>query len=268
MRWLFKLNEYYNKHFEQKIACSIFSGGGIKAYFVKRKLKQWLKYTTGIVLDLGSGDKKWEKYVASHNKYIALDYVPAARVCPWRDSTPDINGDGLALPLRDQSIDAVLNVCVLEHVKNPNRLIQEAARVLKSGGFFLLVGPGDITYSHGDPDMFFNMTKYAYQMLLEENQLNVIEEYFPSKTFVSLAQIIYLKLVRNKIYGKNSLLKCAQIPIFLISLVVSPFVNVIALILDFLIPFDDRGYDLYMVLSRKIEEENQEPSGREAIPST
>jgi ubiquinone/menaquinone biosynthesis C-methylase UbiE len=250
---LFKLNEYYNIYFEQKIACSLFSGGGIKTYFIRNKLKQWLKNTKGTLLDIGSGDRKWEKYIREEKRYITLDYVPTAFNYPWRSCKPDINGDGLALPLRDNCVDMVLNIAVIEHIGNPAQIIKEISRVLKPGGFFVLVGPGDITLSHGEPYCFFNMTKYAYKMLLEENTFRIIEEYFPSKTFVSLAQIVYLKLVRNKIYNKNSILKCIQIPIFFVSLLVSPFVNIIGLIMDFLLPFDNRGYDVYMVLSRKIE---------------
>ena len=250
--FFFKLNEYYNTHFEQMIVNSFFSAGGVKAYFVRNKLKKWLKATKGIILDIGSGDEKWRKYMSSrNNSYITLDYVPAAFSSPWRSCKPDINGDGLALPLRDDCIDNVLNVCVIEHVKDPRQLIKEISRILKPGGFLLLVGPGDITFSHGEPNVFFNMTTYAYRMLLEENQLDIIEEYFPSKTFISLSQLVYFRLVRNKAYNKNGILKCIQIPVFFISLFLSPFVNVIALILDFLIPFDGRGYDLYMLLSQK-----------------
>lgn len=247
----FKLNEYYNRYFEQYIVNSIFSAGGIKAYFVRNKLKKWLKHVKGTFLDIGSGDEKWKKYIPKDTSYVTLDYVPAASYCPWRECKPDINGDGLALPVKNTGLDAVLSICVIEHVKDPRQLIKETSRVLKPGGVFLLVGPGDITFSHGEPNVFFNMTEFAYRMLLEENDLEIIEEYIPSKTFVSLSQLLYFRFVRNKIYNRNSFLKCIQIPIFFISLILSPIINVIALLLDCLIPFDGRGYDLYMVLSRK-----------------
>jgi ubiquinone/menaquinone biosynthesis C-methylase UbiE len=247
----FKLNEYYNTHFEQVVVNSLFSAGGVKAYFERYKLKQWLARTQGIILDIGSGDDKWRKFISSQNTYITLDYVDASASSPWRVSKPDINGDGLALPLKDNCVDAVLNVCVLEHVKDPRQLIKEIARVLKPGGRLLLVGPGDITFAHGEPNVFFNLTEYAYSMLLAENNLEIAETYFPSKTFVSFAQLLYFRTVRNKIFNRHSLLKCLQIPVFLLSLVVSPFINLIALLLDAVIPFDGRGYDLYMVSAHK-----------------
>lgn len=38
------------------------------------------------------------------------------------------------LPFRDKSIDIIINVAVLEHVKNPESVVKEIHRVLKTGG--------------------------------------------------------------------------------------------------------------------------------------
>lgn len=249
----FRLNEFYNRYFEQKVMNSIFSAGGIKAYFIRRKLKEWLARTSGTILDVGSGDEKWRTYIPPQNRYVTLDYVAETAHSPWRTCAPDINADGLFLPIKNGCVDAVLSVCVLEHVKDPARLIQEAARVLKPGGVLLLVGPGDITFAHGEPSVFFNLTTYAYNMLLEQANLTILEEYFPSKTCVSIAQLLYFRIVRNKLFNRHSLLKCLQMPVFALSLLLSPFVNLLALLLDVLIPFDRRGYDLYMLFCRKNE---------------
>ena len=248
---IFALNEYYNTRLEQKIAQSLFAAGGIKSYFITKKLRQWLKKIDGVLLDVGSGEKKWEHALPSGSRYITLDYLPTMSAYPWRKSFPDINGDALALPFQGRSIDAVVNVNVLEHVNDPVRVIQEISRTLKPGGLLLLVGPGDITYSHGDPYMFFNLTRHAYRRIFEESHLHILEEYFPSKTFVSVANIIYMKLVRNRIYNRNRLGKYLQIPIFLLSLILSPFLNIGGLGLDLLIPFDKRGYDTYMDFAQK-----------------
>ena len=250
---IFRLNEFYNHKLEQKISTSIFAVGGINSFWIKNKILQWLSNINGNLLDVGCGDKKWQKYSPSSCNYIALDYLPAASSCPWRESHPDINADAMKLPIKTDTIDAVINIAVLEHVKSPPILIKELARVLKPGGFLLLLGPGDICMSHGEPDNYFNITRYGYYMLLKENNMEIIEEYFPIKSFMSIANLIYMKIVRNDFYNNHPLLKILQLFIFILSIFISPFINILALILDFIIPFDKRAYSGFMVLAKKKE---------------
>jgi hypothetical protein len=105
--------------------------------------------------------------------------------------------------------------------------------------------------SHGEPDNYFNMTRYAYEMLLTENDMAIVEEYYPKKFWLTLFQHVYLKLVRNDVYNRRPILKLIQIPVFALSLVISPLINLLALLLDAITPFDRRGYDIYMVLARR-----------------
>jgi SAM-dependent methyltransferase len=46
--------------------------------------------------------------------------------------------DGESLPFRDNSIDIVVSLQVLEHVRNPQAMLKETFRVLRPGGFFYL----------------------------------------------------------------------------------------------------------------------------------
>jgi len=248
---IFRLNEYYNRNLEQKIAGSIFAGGGISHYFVRRKMLNWLSHIEGLLLDIGSGDQKWKTFIPNHVDYLALDYPQAASSSPWRETYPHIYGDAMSLPLKDKSVDAIINVFVLEHVVSPEQVIEEISRVLKEDGLLLLVGPGDILISHGEPYNYFNMTRFAYKMLLEKNHLQIEEEYFPSKFWVSILHLIYAKIVRNDFYNRNPLFKGLQALVLLVSLFVSPILNVIALFMDFITPFDKRGYFAYMVLAKK-----------------
>jgi hypothetical protein len=58
-------------------------------------------------------------------------------------------------------------------------------------------------------------------------------------------------LVRNSCYNKNQFTKLFQMIIFGISLIISPFLNLAAIILDMIMPFDNRIYSLYMALLKK-----------------
>jgi len=58
-------------------------------------------------------------------------------------------GDGYQLPFADSSFDTVLLVAVLEHTREPWRILAEARRVLTAGGRVIIVVPNDVTMSAG-----------------------------------------------------------------------------------------------------------------------
>lgn len=80
-----------------------------------------------LVVDVGCGaESAWPGLVR-------LDIAPGPQV--------DIAADAHDLPFRDGSVDVLLLVRVLEHVRDPQRVVAEAARVLRPGGEVLAVVP-------------------------------------------------------------------------------------------------------------------------------
>jgi len=57
--------------------------------------------------------------------------------------------DGYQLPFADESFEAVLLVAILEHTREPWRILAETERVLKPGGRAVMVVPNDWTMSVG-----------------------------------------------------------------------------------------------------------------------
>jgi SAM-dependent methyltransferase len=57
--------------------------------------------------------------------------------------------DGYQLPFANGSFDVVLLIAVLEHTREPWRILAEARRVLRPGGRAIMVVPNDVTMSAG-----------------------------------------------------------------------------------------------------------------------
>lgn len=113
----------------------------------------------GAVIDVGGGRS------AAHDAFWAPD-VTRTRVDVSATHAPDIIANGLQLPIRDGSVDAVVAFEVLEHVSNPGGLISEAFRVLRPGGYLCVSAPF-IFPVHGDPDDFYRFTADGMRFLTQ-----------------------------------------------------------------------------------------------------
>lgn len=87
--------------------------------------------THGAILDIGAGDRWIENKLPRGVHYIALDYPAAGG--KFYGSRPDVLADAVSLPFADSSLDTVFCLEVLEHVPDPDKVMQEIARVLKPG---------------------------------------------------------------------------------------------------------------------------------------
>lgn len=133
--------------------------------FFEEKMKIMLSQPI-TVIDIGGGlriskqknnrydpSREWLRPLIERVDYKVLDPVP--------DYNPDIVGDIHALPLDDNSIDAIICMAVLEHVKNPFLAMQEMYRVLKPGGQLYLYVPFLYYYHPMKPyyDDYWRFTK-------------------------------------------------------------------------------------------------------------
>lgn len=96
-----------------------------------------------IVLDIGGGDRfqKWlEPYkdLFKNSDYKTMDYDARTGA--------DVVGDIHAIPLRDETVDAIICSSVLEHVKDPIRAVLELKRVLKKEGKIFVYVPSIYPY--------------------------------------------------------------------------------------------------------------------------
>lgn len=119
------------------------------------------QFSDGLVLDCGAG--KRQDY---------LDNVINLEIVPYRST--DVLAAAQQLPFVDQSIDAVLSLNVLEHVRDPFASAAEIVRVLKPGGKLYCVVPF-LQPVHAYPDHYYNMTAQGLRNLFAE-QLTIDDQ--------------------------------------------------------------------------------------------
>lgn len=93
----------------------------------RRPLKRFLESAEGLILNIGSGNSPRRAGVVNVDM---MDYENVDIVC-------DIH----ALPFKDNSVDAIMSIAVLEHVREPQAVLKEIYRVLKPGGRVFSVIP-------------------------------------------------------------------------------------------------------------------------------
>ena len=102
------------------------------------------------VVNLGSA------WIRLHPEIINLDLFAEDEV--------DLQGDLLALPFSDDSLDAVICNGVLEHVKKPEKAVNEIRRVLKNGAVAYVELPW-MQGVHASPDDYQRWTPEGIQLL-------------------------------------------------------------------------------------------------------
>ena len=117
----------------------------------------------GIIYDLGAGESPYKQFFLDYaNQYIAVD---------WSGSYHETNADIVAdlnqrLPIASEVADTVVSLSVLEHLCEPQMMLNEAFRILKPGGSIVLQVPWQ-WWIHEAPYDFFRYTPYGLRYMLE-----------------------------------------------------------------------------------------------------
>ncbi|MEE8584032.1 MAG: class I SAM-dependent methyltransferase [Acidobacteriota bacterium] len=117
-----------------------------------------------VVLDAGAGQCRFKPFFTRH-RYLAVDL--GAGDAGWDYSGIDLCADLGRLPVRADSVGAVLNTQVLEHVPDPQRVLCEFYRILRRGGKLYLTAPQG-WHEHQQPRDFFRFTSFSLRMMLEK----------------------------------------------------------------------------------------------------
>lgn len=112
------------------------------------------------LLDVGAGVMPYFPLFADLvSDYVGNDVAPG----PGLTSVSPIE----ELDLPDASFDVVLCTQVLEHVRRPQRALEEITRVLKPGGYLLLSTHGVYPH-HPDPVDYWRWTQQGFEAMFED----------------------------------------------------------------------------------------------------
>ena len=134
------------------------------------------RYCSGAVLDVGGWDffRTALRRKVSFNSWTVLE-VAAREVTEIADDRVSVVvGDGCRMDFKDDRYDTVVNVQVLEHVFEPNVMIREMCRVLKPGGYLIMLVPQTATI-HMAPNHFYNFTRFWIEEALRCNKMETVE---------------------------------------------------------------------------------------------
>lgn len=162
---------------------------------------RWLQETLSLlpkgssILDAGAGELQYKRF-CEHLNYLSQDIsqydgsgnAKGLQTGSWKGSSVDIISDIVALPLRSDSVDAVLCVEVIEHLPRPLEALDELVRVLRRGGQLIVTAPVS-SLTHFAPYYYYSgFSRYFYDYVAGRCGLTIKELSFNGNYFEFLAQ--------------------------------------------------------------------------------
>ena len=194
-------------------------------------------HATGRLLDVGCGEKPYRTIRSAVREWVGFD-DPANPIA-------DVHGSADALPFEDGSFDTVLCTQVIEHVRTPNAVIAECARVLRPGGVLIVTAP-QYWEVHEAPHDYFRFTPIGLQLLVEGCGLSVVESRRQGTGVKVAAQAINLAVQHwgeRRSFGRSLLVRAVKVPYYALN-------NLAAMLLSVFIASDLDALNL-MIVARK-----------------
>jgi SAM-dependent methyltransferase len=134
------------------------------------------RFCRGSVLDVGG----WDFYESAQAQHVPFDAWTALDLSDKKPPTLSdsriqfVVGDGCSMSYADCSFDTVLSIQVLEHVFEPNRMVNELCRVLKPDGHLIMLVPQTSTI-HMVPHHYYNFTRFWILEAMRRNRMEIVD---------------------------------------------------------------------------------------------
>ena len=209
-----------------------------------RDTARWVAgHAKGRTLDIGCADRWIERWLPPGTQYLGLDYYLTGK--HLYHARPDVFGDAGLLPFADESVDTVLILEVVEHLRQPQDALREISRILRPQGGMLLSIPF-LNPVHDAPHDYQRLTVHGIVRDVEASGMRV-ETVIPILGSIETAGLLaclaaggtVMRLLENR----SPLLLLAPIVLLMI-----PLINVVSWLSARLFPSWDAltvGYRLY-----------------------
>lgn len=166
-------------------------------YSIFSSLLRILPNFEGTILDIGCGKMPYKDYILKHsnvNNYIGLDIETALDYD--KNIKPDYTWDGKTMPFEDNSFDCAFGTEVLEHCPEPEVVLKEVYRVLKSEGIFFFTVPF-LWNLHEVPHDEYRYTPFSLERHLINSGFTNIDIKATGGWHASMAQMLGLWVRRS-----------------------------------------------------------------------
>lgn len=133
------------------------------------------KYCAGVVLDVGGWEfiKTLADKDVTYTQWIVVE-PDTDRLYSTGENVSLLHSDGCNLGIADNSIDTIVSLQVLEHVFEPIKMFEEFERVLKPGGYGIILLPTTATM-HLAPHFHYNFSRYWIFEAVRRTKFELIE---------------------------------------------------------------------------------------------
>jgi SAM-dependent methyltransferase len=151
-----------------------------------------------MLLDLGCGNRPFR---ATYDNYVSHSIGVDMPFSPHLLSDVQVYSSGMSLPFKDGVFDIVLCSEVMEHVNEPELLLREISRVLRSGGFLVMTTPFMVPM-HEEPHDYFRYTIHGLKYLCSRTELTV-RQVLPFSEMIGVA-LSFIVEVQLKVWNALS----------------------------------------------------------------
>ena len=188
-----------------------------------RMMDKYSDLYRGIIYDLGAGESPYKEYFLNYaDRHVAVDWAGS-----YHDTKADIVADlNQPLPIKSEMADTVVSLSVMEHLREPQLMLNEAFRILKPGGSIVVQVPWQ-WWVHEAPYDFFRYTPYGLKYLLEQaGFVNIVVE--SQSGFFTTAILKWNYFTSRFVRGPKPLrwlIMAALLPLWYLGQKVAPFLD-------------------------------------------